>query len=91
MEIALKNTKTTVSVSMLQEIHLPGEQVIDLHAGHDTDILDVFDGGNNTTTLSHVDSDDVDDILIESTTVQTDCIDFGSHALPHEDVLDCHH
>ena len=67
--------------------------VIDLHAGHDTDIFDVFDDGNDTTTLAHVHGDDIDDngILVESTTVQTDCIDFGLRALPHKDVINCHH
>ena len=86
--IALSNTKTTVPVSMSQEIHLPDEQVID-----DTDIFDVFHDGNDTTTLAYVDGDgiDDDDILVESTTGQTDCIDFGLCALPLEDVLNCHH
>jgi hypothetical protein len=78
VEIALKNTKRTVLVSISQKIH-------------DTDILDVFDDGNDTTTPAHVSGDDVDGILIESTTVQTDCIDFGLRALPHEDILNCHH
>ena len=91
MEVALKNTKTTIPVSMLQEIHFPDKEVLDLHVGHDTDILDAFDGGNNTTTLSHVNGDDVDDILIESTIVQTDCIYVGLCALPHKEALNCHH
>jgi hypothetical protein len=60
---------------MKQEIHLP-----------DTDITDNFDDRHNTNNLVHVNDDDIDDILLESTTVETDCIDFGSRALLHEDV-----
>ena len=80
MEIALKNVKKTVTVSMSQEIHLPDKPLLDIHAGHDTDFSQNFDDGHNTN--AHVDDDD--DILIESTTVETDCIDFGSRALHHE-------
>ncbi|KAI2493301.1 hypothetical protein MHU86_21222 [Fragilaria crotonensis] len=62
-EIALKNAKNTVPVSMSQEIHLPEEPLID--AGHETE-----------HTNTHL--DDNDDILMESTSLETDCIDFGS-------------
>jgi hypothetical protein len=82
VEIALKNVKKTVPVSMSQEIHLPDEPILDLHAGHDTDFSQKFDDGHNTNTQV----DDDDDILIESTNVETDCIDFGSRALHHEDI-----
>ncbi|KAI2507710.1 hypothetical protein MHU86_6709 [Fragilaria crotonensis] len=71
VEIALKNAKNTVPVSMSQEIHLPEEPLID--AGHETE-----------HTNTHL--DDNDDILMESTSLETDCIDFGSRALHHEDV-----
>ena len=91
MEIALKNTKKTVPVSMSQEIHLPEQPDIDLHAGHDTDITDNFDDRYNTNTLVHVDDDYIDDLLIESTTVETDCIDFGSRALHRKDVPELDH
>ena len=82
-----------VPVSMSQEIHLHDQPDIDLqhHAGHDTDIFDIFEDANDMNTLVHVNGDDIDDILIESTTVQTDCIDFGSRALHHKDVPNCHH
>jgi hypothetical protein len=80
VEIALRNTKTTVPVSMSQEIYLPDEQAIDVRARHDADTLDAFNDGN--------DGDD-DDLLVESTTLQSDCIDFGLRALPHEDGLNC--
>ena len=46
---------------MLQEIHLP-----------DTDITDNFDDGHDRNTLAHVNDDDIDDILLESTTVESD-------------------
>ena len=65
MDIALNNTKKTVPVPMLQEIHLPDQPVIDLHAGHDTDIFD--DGSDTNTTLVHVNGDDIYDIHIKST------------------------
>jgi hypothetical protein len=78
VEIALRNTKTTVPVSMSQEIYLPNEHVIDLCARLDADACN---DGN--------DGDD-DDLLVESTTLQSECIDFGLRgALPHEDVLNC--
>jgi hypothetical protein len=35
--------------------------------------------------------DDNDNILIESTSLETDCIDFGSRALHHEDVPESDH
>ena len=82
VEIALKNAKNTVPVSMTQEIHLPEEPMIDLHRGHATDVSDNFDEIHDTNT--HVDDDH--DILIESTSLETDCIDFGSRALHHEDI-----
>ena len=52
---------------------------------------DNFDGCHDTNTLVHDGGDDIDDILIESTTVQTDCIDFGSRALHHECVPNSDH
>jgi hypothetical protein len=67
---------------MLQEIHLPDEPLINLHAQHETNVSDTFNDGHNMNT--HV--DDNDNILIESTSLETDCIDFGSRALHHEDV-----
>jgi hypothetical protein len=90
VEIALRNTKTTVPVSMSQEIYLPDEQVVDVNAGYDTDTFHAFHG-NGTTTLAYDEADNIDDVLVESTTAESDCIDFGSRALPHEDVLNCHH
>ncbi len=80
--IALKNANDTVSVSMLQEIHLPDEPLLDLHAGHESDVSDNFNDGHNTF---HVDNDD--DILIESTSLENDCIDFGPRYFHHEDLL----
>jgi hypothetical protein len=71
VEIALKNAKNTVPVSMSQEIHLPEESLMD--AGHETE---------HTNTHLY----DNDDILMESTSLETDCIDFGSRAIHHEDV-----
>ncbi len=73
MEIALKNAKKTVPVSMLQEIHLP-------------DVTENFDDSHITNTWLKSMTMTFDDVLIESTTVETDCIDFGSHALHHKDV-----
>jgi hypothetical protein len=73
VEIALKNAKNTVPVSMSQEIHLPEEPLIDVCAGHETEPWN-----------THL--DDNDNILMESTSLETDCIDFGSRALHHEDV-----
>ena len=70
---------------------MPDQPVFDLYAGHDTDIFDIFDDGNDMNTLVHADGDEIDDILIESTTLKTDCIDFGSHALHHEDLPNGHH
>jgi hypothetical protein len=75
VEIALKIAKKTVSISMLQKIHSP-----------DTDITDNFDDGHDTNNLVHVNDNDIDDKLLESTTVETDCIDFGLRALYHENV-----
>jgi hypothetical protein len=82
VEIALKNAKNTVPVSILQEIHLPDEGLIIHHAQHETDVSDNFNDGHDMNT--HV--DDNDNILIESTSLETDCIDFGSRALHQEDV-----
>ncbi|KAI2501583.1 hypothetical protein MHU86_12854 [Fragilaria crotonensis] len=73
VEIALKNAKNTVPVSMSQEIHLPEEPLIDVCAGHETEHMN-----------THLDNND--NILMESTSLETDCIDFGSRALHHEDV-----
>ena len=53
-----------------------------MKAGHVTDVSDNLDDIKHTNT--HVDDDD--DILIESTSLETDCIDFGSRALHHEDI-----
>jgi hypothetical protein len=72
VEIALKNAKNTVLVSMLQDIHLPDEPLINLHARHETDVSDNFNDGHDMNT--HVDDDD--NILIESTSLETYCIDF---------------
>jgi hypothetical protein len=60
---------------MLHETHLP-----------DTDITHNFDDIHNTNTLVHVNDNNLDGILLESTAVETDCIDFGSQALYHKDV-----
>jgi hypothetical protein len=66
----------------LQEIHLPDERLIILHAQHETDVSENFNDGHGMNT--HVDNND--NILIESTSLETDCIDFGSRALHQEDV-----
>jgi hypothetical protein len=87
VEIALKNAKNTVPVSMLQEIHLPDEPLINLHARHNTDVSDNYNDGHGMNT--YVDNDD--NILMESTSLETDCIDFGSRALHHEDVPESDH
>ena len=95
VQIALRNTKTTVPVSMSQEVYLPDEGVVDLHAGIDSNILDAFNNGNQITTLANADGDDNahgdddDDVLVELRTLQSDCIDFGLRALPPEDLLNC--
>jgi hypothetical protein len=86
VEISLRNTKTTVPVSMSQEIYLPDDQVIHLYTGHDTDIFDACNDGNHRATLADSDGDDNDGVA-ESTTLESDCIDFGLRALPHEEVL----
>ena len=82
VDIALKNTKKTVPVSMSQEIHLPDERGVNLHAQRQMDFSDNFDDDDNTNSL--VDDDDIDGLLVECTTLQTDCIDFGSRALHHD-------
>jgi hypothetical protein len=82
VDIALKNTKKTVPVSMSQEIHLPDERGVNLHAEHQMDFSDNFDDEDDSNSL--VDDDDIDGLLVECTTLQTDCIDFGSRALHHE-------
>jgi hypothetical protein len=86
VKIALRNTKTTVHVSKLQEIYLPDDQVIDLYTGHDTDFFGACNDGNHRPTLADADGDDKDGVA-ESTTLGSDCIDFGLRALPHGDVL----
>jgi len=50
--------------------------------GHETDVSDNFVDVQHTNT--HL--DDNDNILMESTSLETDCIDFGSRALHHEDI-----
>ena len=82
VDIALKNTKKTVPVSMSQEIHLPDERGVNLQADHQMDFSDNFDDEDDSNSL--VDDDDIDGLLVECTTLQTDCIDFGSRALHHE-------
>ena len=54
VEIALKNAKYTVPVSMSQEIHLPEEPIINLHAGHVTDVSDNFDDSDWDIAKSRV-------------------------------------
>jgi hypothetical protein len=58
---------------MLQDIHLP-------------DVSDNFYNGHVTNTLLQFKDNDIDAVLIESTSVESDCSDFGSHALHQEDV-----
>ena len=48
---------------MLHETHLP-----------DTDITHNFDDRHNTNTLVHVNDDNLDGILLESTAVETDAL-----------------
>ena len=67
---------------MSQEIHLPEAPLNDLCSGHATDVSDNFVDVQHTNT--HL--DDNDNILMESTSLETDCIDFGSRALHHEDI-----
>jgi hypothetical protein len=69
--IALRNTKRTVPASMSQEVHLP-------------DFCDEF--VDNFAGEFSDDDNDIDDGLIECTTVSPDCIDFGSRALHQEDI-----
>ena len=69
--IALRNNKRTVPVSMSQEIHMP-------------DFCDEF--VDNFACDFPDDDSDIDDVLIECTTVAPDCIDFGSRALHQEDI-----
>jgi hypothetical protein len=87
VEIALKNAKNPVPVSMLQDIHLPDEPLLDLHAGHESDVSDNFDDEHDTNRVDHDDG-----ILVESTSLETDCIDFGSAcAFHHEDIPNLDH
>jgi hypothetical protein len=58
---------------MLQDIHLPDDS-------------DNFYDDHVTNTLLQFNDNDIDAVLIESTSVETDCSDFGSHALHQEDV-----
>lgn len=68
VEVALKNAKKTVPVSMSQEIHLPNQ----------------IDNDYSVNLDDHIDNF-ASDILIESATVETDCIDFGSRLLHHDE------
>ena len=48
-----------------------------------TDDCNVFNDGQHWNVF--LDDQDVDNSLIESTTMETDCIDFGTRAIPQEE------
>ena len=88
VHIALKNAKKTIPVSMSQEVHFPDEPItnIDDVENDATDDGNVVDDGEHSNVF--LDDQDVDDALIESTTIVTDCIDFGTRAIFQECTVD---
>ena len=72
---------------MLQEVHFPDQPITNIDDVENavTDDCNVFNDGQHLNAF--LDNQDVDNSLIESTTIETDCIDFGTRAILQEGLV----
>ena len=76
---------------MSQEVHFPDQPItnIDDVENRSTDDCNVFDDGQHSNVF--LDDQDVDNSLVESTTIETHYIDFGTRAILQEYTVDVNH
>ena len=92
IDIALKSAKKSISISMSKEAHFPDQPITNFDDVENaaTDDCNVFDDGQHSNVF--LDDQDVDNsALIESTTIETDCIDFGIRATLQAYTVDVNH